>query len=242
MHRLREIFTYYFKNCSLCGSPYGKYKKEKYGYICDDCIKNIQGALIKHELSYKAPLVLNDDTKSEVYSIFRYEDDAKDALLNLKMKRKTEMALLFSYYLENALKRWNLDKDISVFIPIPASKKGFRERGYDQVMEVLLSGQFKILDCVYLTGKSKEMQKKLSGKDRAIAVKGKFDIDNFMVNEYVNNCFKEGHKFLNVIVIDDVFTTGASMKEVCSLVKASLSVVPNVRVFGVTLFCNVKAL
>lgn len=242
MHRLKEILAYYFKNCSLCGSPYSKYKKEKYGYICDECLKAIETSRIKHEISYKATVTLEDNTETDVYSIFRYEDDAKDALLSLKMKRKTEVASLFSYYLENALKRWSIDNDSSVFIPIPASKKGFRERGYDQVMEVLLSGQFKILDCVKLTGKSNEMQKKLSGKDRAIAVKGKFDIDKDKLTEYTRKYFSDNHKILNVIVIDDVFTTGASMKEVCFLVKSSLSDEPNVRVLGVTLFRNVEPL
>ena len=58
MHAVKELLCYYFKNCELCGKPYGKYKKQEYGYICDECLNDINNARIKHRMSFAMPLGL----------------------------------------------------------------------------------------------------------------------------------------------------------------------------------------
>lgn len=236
MHTVKELLTYYFKNCSLCTNPYGKYNKNEYGYICSACLKKIDNARIKHQMSYIAPLVLNDKSLISVYSIFRYEDDAKDALCEFKIKNKREFASLFAFYLKDSLFKWGICAGDSAFIPVPASRKGKRERGYDQVMEVLYESSYEVWDVVEFARKTQVMQKTLNRENRISAVKGKYRIAKDQLEGYLEAHIKNSHGSLNVIIIDDVFTTGSSIKEVSSLIKEYIGSVPGVQIIGVSLF------
>lgn len=234
MHTVKELLCYCFKNCELCGKPYGKYKKQEYGYICDECLNDINNARIKHRMSFATPLVLNDKSRIDVYSIFRYEEEAKDALYAFKVNTKRSFAFLFSFFLKDSLKKWGINSCDSVFIPVPASVKGKRDRGYDQVMEVLISSSLEVWDVVEHANKTAVMQKKLSREDRVLAVKGKYRIATDQLKELLNDRLKRGQ--LKIIIIDDVFTTGSSIREVSSLVKECIGTLPNVEIIGVSLF------
>jgi ComF family protein len=91
-------------------------------------------------------------------------------------------------------------------VPVPLSKKKLRWRGFNQAEEIAkeLANFLKIpliSDCLIKTKETKD-QVELSEKERKENVKGAFYIKN-----------KEKIAGKNVLLVDDVFTTGATMEE-----------------------------
>jgi ComF family protein len=99
-----------------------------------------------------------------------------------------------------------------VLVPVPLSKKKLKWRGFNQAEEIAkeLANFLKIpliSDCLIKTKETKD-QVELSEKERKENVKGAFYIKN-----------KEKIAGKNVLLVDDVFTTGATMEEAAKVLK-----------------------
>ena len=95
---------------------------------------------------------------------------------------------------------------------VPRSPKNVKERGFDQSKLLAESVAYylglPVLNCLKRVGKAEE-QKKLSGGERRLNVKNKFDVSfAHLVNEH-------GEIPSKVLLIDDVVTTGSTIRE-CS--------------------------
>lgn len=99
-----------------------------------------------------------------------------------------------------------------LFVPIPLSSKKFRKRGYNQA-EMLAKGlsrklSFPVLNC-FVRVKETKSQVGLNKKERKENISGAFEV--------VNN--KSSIRNRNIVLVDDVLTTGATMSEACSVLK-----------------------
>jgi len=99
-----------------------------------------------------------------------------------------------------------------VLIPIPLSKRKLKSRGFNQAEEIAkeLSKELKIpvvADCLIKT-KENLPQMELSGKERIENIKGVFEIRN-----------KEKIQNKKILLVDDVYTTGATMEECAKILK-----------------------
>jgi ComF family protein len=99
-----------------------------------------------------------------------------------------------------------------VLVPIPLTKKKLRWRGFNQAEEIAkeIAKFFKltlISDCLIKIKETRD-QTELSEKERKENVKGVFFVKN-----------KEKIWEKNVLLIDDVFTTGATMEEAAKVLK-----------------------
>jgi ComF family protein len=116
--------------------------------------------------------------------------------------------------------------EASVLIPIPLAKKRLRERGYNQseVLARALARQWRIPVLVDLLARTRETptQTTLTPATRLANVAGAFAVANVqcsMINDHST-----------LIIVDDVFTTGATLAEAARALEQAGAT----RVIGVT--------
>ncbi len=150
---------------------------------CNRC-QNQKSAFLKN----RAPLV--------------YDGEVKRLIYKLKFAKKTYVAQTLGALMADKFLECGMNSEIIVFVPMTASEE--KKRGYNQA-ELLANEVGKRLDIPVLPAlakiKSTSEQKELKGKDRAINLDGAFA------------CIFEQVKGRKILLIDDVFTTGATANE-----------------------------
>lgn len=177
----------------LCKNPIRVINKGK----CPSCSsKKLNG--IYSALPYQVPLV------RVLIKKFKYEPFIKDLA-------KTLALLIINHFqlLDN-----KPDFSGFVFIPIPLDKKKLKKRGFNQAKELAkeLSCHLNIpmLDNVLIKTKENLPQADLGEKEREENMKGVF--------AYRNPDMVCGKK---ILLVDDVYTTGATMEEAARVLKES---------------------
>ena len=181
--------------------------------LCDKC-KNSLPYLPKHRCS-KCDAVTNEDTHicdlckstpmvfDKNYSAFDYSGNIKKLLLGLKYhgakyNGTTLSKLLYEKYL-------SINRSFDIIIPVPLSSARLDERKYNQA-EVLLENfileKCSVLNDVLIRTVDTPHQAGLTRRDRLTNLKGAFSVVN-----------KKVVKGKDVLVVDDVFTTGATVNE-----------------------------
>ena len=174
------------------------YPGENYCIICkaEDCHKICLSCL----KSIKKINIIDSDISSYGY----YGGVLKQLILNLKYKKDFSAGDILSDLLSDYIKD-NIEYDNYVLSYIPLSKKSMKKRGFNQceyiakkVSEKLNIGVIEIL----IKYKDTSEQKTLNKHERSNNVKGAFKIKNGTnISSY------------NIILIDDVITTGSTMME-----------------------------
>ncbi len=176
--------------------------------LCSDCVINLP--------------TFREQENDFVFSTLNYQKEiVKKAVWLLKYRRKKELAKIFAGIVyENILEEIPDLKTFENFsdpilIPIPLSEKRYKERGFNQAeliaehvsdMSATSGGRF-VLEKNILK-KIKDTPNQARIKDRSIRL------------ENLKNCFSisepEGIQKIknrNIILIDDVITTGATLLE-----------------------------
>ncbi len=195
IHIFREFLALIFPSrCLDCGI--------KNKILCEDCLA-------------KFPDIFTP-TKPWIFSATSYQDEiVKKAIWLFKYKGLKILAeplaeLIYQRFKET---RFPLGNSVSkcqsdcVIIPIPLSKKRFRRRGYNQseLMAQFLSDKMSIRMAANVLYKTKETISQVEIKDREKRLKnleGAFEIKN-----------SETIKDKNIILVDDIITTGATLSE-----------------------------
>lgn len=157
------------------------------------------------------------DSKGDVIALFRYRDPLiKDALWSLKYNHNKAVALLFAKvmypYILDDISSKILFGDMAkpIVIPIPITRKRKSERGYNQsecIAEVLVNTDngktFSLCTDVLIKNMKTEHQARVQNKDERIKnIKDTFEIQN-----------QEKISGKDIVLIDDIVTTGATIKE-----------------------------
>jgi len=180
-----RIFNSFF--CPKCGARISEFKK-----ICHKKEKFILGAATD------------------------YNDIVKQTIWRLKFKFIQRGAYPLANLLINYFKNLDFKNKIDfIVIPVPLSKKRFKERGFNQselIAQIFANYfNFKIeINVLYREKHSKPQS----------------EIDDLNLRKQnVSNCFKVLNKDLilnkNIILIDDVTTSGATFKEAVKVLKES---------------------
>jgi len=161
------------------------------------------------------------------YSTFAYEGLVRDLIHEIKFRRRKYVAQglgrLWGELLSNDTPKGNL-------VPLPMHPKKRRERGFDQAMimaqALSISTKMPLTNILERTHDTPP-QSGLHPQQRIDNVKGAFKIKS------TNTCVIPGNTF---ILIDDIYTTGASLNE-CSRV---LKTAGASKVYSMTLAIAVK--
>ena len=221
------IFPRFCLGCGLPGT-----------YCCPRCqtklvpVKRTQCFYCKKDSLYGLthPLCLKKLNIDGVDSFFFYNDFLKKIIKNLKYRLATDIGKEFFQIIKpEIINKLSFYKKLSpplYFQPIPLSQKKLRERGFNQAF-LLTKFLQKFLDIpiVDLLVKAKETKNQAelkSKKDRYNNLRGAFEInqkDQIMIRKS------------RIILVDDVITTGSTIREAAKILKKYLPL----KVYALTL-------
>lgn len=190
LHLKKLIFS---TKCSMCNC----FLREDEEYLCPECREYLEteGTLKKIESCY--------------YS-YPYDSRMKNFIENYKLKNQRKLGTILSQRLKREIEKVIQLEEIDFVIPVPISDKRLRERGFNQVQEVLEKAEieYKKIERIKNT---KQMYKLGGGARRRENVKKGFSI--------------EGNDFngKNLLIVDDILTTGSTVEEIMEEIHISCS-------------------
>ena len=145
-------------------------------------------------------------------SVFQFNSTVQNLIHNMKYNEMTKISEYLGKYTKEYLNTFHPFSKIDIITPIPLHKVKKRSRGFNQseFLTRVISEQMNWthIPNLILRKKFTETQTKLSKKQR---------------EENVSNAFKLNPKFnienKDILIIDDVFTTGATINSACKLLK-----------------------
>ena len=199
--------------CGICG------KLDK-NSLCNKCKIRLQkNALCKIE-NYK-------DTSSyfdEHIYLFQYTGEIRDTILKYKFNEKSYIYRTFLEFVKNNEEMCSQIKKYDIIIPVPVSKKRFKQRGYNQ-SALIAKNLAKTLNIDYKENvlvkiKDNKPQSEMGQDERKNNVKGVYTIKN-----------KEKIYQKNILLVDDIFTTGNTVNECAKILIENLA--NNVGIFTI---------
>ncbi len=183
--------------------------------ICKVCLKEIENDGVTSLLLGKMPICLKCynrlHPKPETWkvdnvschSIYRYDEGFRSLLYQYKGCRDIELSSVFLARIKFLLKAKYAG---FAMIPAPSSKKNDAKRGFNQVIESFSTLGLPILRAIEKLGDSK--QSDLSKGERS------------KVGKYLNWVGPDSLEGQSILLVDDVYTTGSTIKACLSLIKA----------------------
>ncbi|MBP2032405.1 competence protein ComFC [Clostridium algifaecis] len=178
------------ENCILCNNELYSDK-----YICDYCMKSIMICRDKTEIGN-----VNGTLKFDCYSGAYYSGSMMELIVKLKYKSSFRSGHVIADYMYNSIKANKLEFDFITYVPM--TKKDFKRRGFNQgeyLANILKEYTKKpVISCLSKIKSTKD-QIGLSKRERWENIKGSFRFKNISLI-----------KNKNVLIVDDVLTTGAT--------------------------------
>jgi ComF family protein len=178
--------------CRRCGRQLKDHKLLK--NICLDCIKK--------------PLHFD-----RAFSPCFYEGVIKELIHEFKYKNKDYLGVALSRLMIEFIKEYELPMGlIDWVVPVPLSEARMREREFNQadILGSRIASEFnkKLLNNKLIRHRHTKAQADLGSEERLLNVKGSFSIKE-----------RDQIKAKNILLIDDVLTTGATSSEAASTLK-----------------------
>ena len=134
---------------------------------------------------------------------------AENIIYNIKYKDATDLAITLGKQYGRVLKKAPLYQDIDVIVPVPIHSSKMRTRGYNQSamfgQGIAATLEVPIHENALLKKRKTKSQTKKSRMERLVGVEGEYAVKD-----------EEVLKGKNVLLVDDVMTTGATI-ESCAL-------------------------
>lgn len=201
--------------CIICGDDLPR--KNRYN-VCDRCelAFNVKfcltcGRAMKNLADYCDECQNDKHYYDLARAPLRYEDEVVTIVHRLKYGGAKYLAETFAQFMADTFFEEKLDADIITFVPMHKSKQ--KSRGYNQAEEIAKAiGILLNLPVVSLLERVKKTKNfaKMNRRERAEAIEG----------VYALNADKATVKGKKILLIDDVFTTGATVNECARLLKS----------------------
>lgn len=182
----------YRKKCYFCGKSKHSLK------MCPDCYNELNFADVK------ANRIING---INIFSCGEYNKNLQKLIRGLKYHKQKELAYYLAKFMFEYFSKLNLNEQFQV-IPVPLHKNRIKKRKYNHMELVAeefcrLSGftpNFELIKRI----KDTKPQYKLTKKERMQNLAGAFEVDKSKLLP------------LNILIIDDICTTGSTFEEMIS--------------------------
>lgn len=190
MNVIKTIFDFLIVPiCPICERRYAN------GICCDECFIELNNDFNDTDLIKSLGV-------AKAISIFHYSDRVKKLIYAFKYEGFKKIGKFFSILLSNKIKMRNdLFKEDAIIVPIPTSNAKIRERGFDHTHFLALEvSKLTNLEYKKILFRKRYTISQTKSKDRWENVKDSF----FAIN-------LEQYKNRQIILLDDVITTGSTM-------------------------------
>lgn len=181
------VGTIFPNSCVLCGRAISPFS-----LLCEEC----------HKALFQGPIPLVEKTKwCEVYFYGRYESLLRKAILAYKNEGHWRLGKILARMLVETMKRY--DRSFDLLTWVPSSFRALEERGFD-TMGTIAKVVAKATNVKYVSlieSRASSTKRGLTKEERMASVRGAFALRS------------EPRGI--VALIDDVYTTGATINE-CS--------------------------
>lgn len=219
------IDTIYPKVCVVCKNKLAD-KTAIDGIICTDCWSKIKRNLPPfcyscgrhlektHFIKHVCPVCIKQRLHFDrAFSPFAYEGVIKELIHEFKYKNKDYLGRTLSQPMIDFIREYNLPMDdIDFIVPIPLHKAKWREREFNQaaILGNYLAKEFKkgVLNNHLIRHRHTKQQADLEINERFLNVRGVFSVTKPEI-------IKGG----NLLVVDDVLTSGATCSEAAYALK-----------------------
>ena len=210
-----------FNKCYLCNKNVennSKYNnKSKYNtfvttkYLCDKCFKKLETYKLKDKVEER----IMDDVWIEYYYIFKYEKYIRKLILDYKFFDKSYLGKVFTEFIIRQKNLYKKFESYDIIIPVPMYKDKKKIRGYNQTEIIAANICLKCKNLFYgnkiiVKVKDTKKQSLLNKSERLYNVKGAYKIQEKYF-EFLKN--------KQVIIFDDIYTTGATINECIEILK-----------------------
>ena len=218
---LKNILSLIFPNhCILCSNII---ESDKINYLCIDCLNNKLDYIHRDNYircekcgkvkEYKDSICecsIENNLFDECKSLLYYNTLTKELIHKMKFEHRymlcVDFAILLSFNYREYIKKF----DACLYVPL--GKQRFLERGYNQseIIARILSEKLniKLINDIIIRRKNTKALSSIGNKEqRKEAIKNAFSINKKTINKY--------KEFQNILIIDDVFTTGTTINEMC---------------------------
>ncbi len=168
-----------------------------YGTICQDCL-------------------VSEPPFSKLRAACSYEGVIADAVINLKFHHNLSLLDSLSSVLNHCMEEYFRNDTPDIIVPVPLHQKRLMERGFNQS---LLLGErlarkrgVRFLRDIVMRERYTVPQVRLSGVERRKNLRNAFKIKPDAINEIQDK---------SVLIVDDVITTGTTIKEIAKVLKNS---------------------
>jgi len=175
--------------CSICGVPFISGEGEN--HPCGGCLTHRRYFTMARALG-------------------AYQGSLQEAIHRWKYEGKTYLTSFFAKWMAEGLNRYWEPDSFDFLIPVPLHRQRLRERGFNQVLllakEISFQTGIPYRKTILQKKKPTIPQVTLSGLERERGLRGAFHVIG-----------KQGLAGKSVLLVDDVYTTGATVNE-CSKV------------------------
>lgn len=194
-----------------------------YPPVCGIC-----GKIDQKELCPKCAIKLRNLEKARLYVyphthfekhfyLFPYEGIIREKLIQYKFQGKSYLSTFFAKILQNHEKMSRLLEKYDIIIPVPMYSKKEKLRGYNQTAliakEIAKAYQNLIYDGKSLQKiKDTKMQSSLNKKQRKNNIKNAYNVIN-----------QQKIKDKKIVLLDDIYTTGATANECSKMLKQAVA-------------------
>lgn len=191
---------------------------EKANGVCTSCIKSRKVKLAKEPLCKKCGRGLSDETMEycercqrhshifiQAKPIYFYSGEVKMGMYRFKYANRRCYARTYAKTAISLHKRWIKTIDPDVIVPVPMFKKKELERGYNQATvfakELSKASNIPCDAKILIRTRNTTPQKLLDATKRQENLQSAFQVKS------------GGVKYKTVLLVDDIFTTGATVDE-----------------------------
>ena len=190
--------------CGFCG----KINNES---LCNECEEKINPKLVCNIDKYE------DKFFSEHLYLFKYEENIRKSILEYKFNDKDYLYKTFSKIIIKNEKICGFLIKYYIIIPVPIHKKRFNVRGYNQseliAKEIAKNiKSIKFENNILFKIQNTNPQSTLNKLDRSINAQNAYSIKN-----------SERFKNKNILLLDDIYTTGSTVNECSRILKLNNS-------------------